>query len=91
VRGERGREYNIGSIREGDANVPIPIYLRNELWTEVIRGDGRRDRSYTSLRRVKDELELSLVGMRGSALGRGSSSSLAISALVSTYDCMESK
>jgi len=34
-------EYNIGGIR-GDANVPIPIYPWNELWTEVIRGDERR-------------------------------------------------
>lgn len=35
-------ECNIGGIREGDANVPIPIYPRNELWTEVIREDERR-------------------------------------------------
>jgi hypothetical protein len=62
-------EYNISDIRERDANVPIPIYPWNELWTEVIRGRAT-DRSYTSLRRVKDELELSLVGMRF-GLGRG--------------------
>jgi len=54
-------EYNIGGIQERDANVPIPIYPRNELWTEVIRGDERQIEVIRACAELR--FELSLVGM----------------------------